>query len=94
MPARRRAVLPETRRRSVLKGGSHKQLTPGVPPNSSWRSPSDMPARRRVVLPETGRRSVLKGGSHEQLTARAPNLIMEESVRFASKKAGSATRNR
>jgi hypothetical protein len=66
MPARRRAVLPETGRRSVLKGGSHEQLTAGVPPTSSWGSLSDMPARRRAVLPETGRRSVLKGESHEQ----------------------------
>jgi hypothetical protein len=31
MPARRRAVLPETGRRSVLKGGSHEQLAAGVP---------------------------------------------------------------
>jgi hypothetical protein len=31
MPARRRAVLPETGRRSVLKGGSHEQSTAGVP---------------------------------------------------------------
>jgi hypothetical protein len=38
MPARRRAVLPETGKRSVLKRGSHEQLTAGVPqPNRGVR---------------------------------------------------------
>jgi hypothetical protein len=72
MPARRRAVLPETGRRSVLKGEFHETIKCWSPPTSSWRSPSDMPARRQAVLPETGWRSVLKGGSHEQLTAGVP----------------------
>ncbi len=31
MSARRQAVLPETGRRLVLKGGSHEQLAAGVP---------------------------------------------------------------
>jgi hypothetical protein len=31
MVARKRAVLPERGRRSVLKGASHEQLAAGVP---------------------------------------------------------------